>query len=176
MKKIIIYILTAALAVTMVLCAGSAAEAGDAEGPGPWNSEGLAARQEEVHEAAELLRELGVAEDSDGIKALQEEWWRCETMKNARYLGNYMVTGYDPYCPHCCPAASGLTASGKMVTIGYTVAMSKDFPFGTRIYIEGLGVYEVQDRGVGAGVVDIAMGSHAECALVTGRHDVWVVG
>lgn len=55
-------------------------------------SEGrLMARQEEVHAAAELLRELGVSEDSDGIKALQEEWWRCQARLYPRYTEEEVV-------------------------------------------------------------------------------------
>lgn len=55
------------------------------------------------------------------------------------------------------------------------MAMSGDFPFGTRIYIEGLGVFEVQDRGVGPGKIDVACDSHADCYALTGRYKVWVV-
>lgn len=51
----------------------------------------LMARQEEVHAAAELLRELGVSEDSDGIKALQEEWWRCQARLYPRYTEEEVV-------------------------------------------------------------------------------------
>ncbi len=96
------------------------------------------------------------------------------------YIGEFKVTGYDPYCTHCCSradgvTASGVTASGVTVTEGYTVAMCRDYPFGTVIYIEGLGTFEVQDRGVGSGKIDIALGSHAECYAVTGRYPVWVI-
>ena len=91
------------------------------------------------------------------------------------YLGEYRVTGYDPYCTHCCSRADGITASGVTVTEGYTVAMCRDIPFGTRIYIEGLGVFEVQDRGVGEGKIDIALGSHRECYKVTGNYKVWAM-
>lgn len=34
------------------------------------------ARQERLHDAAELLRELGFTEDSDAIRQLQAAWWR----------------------------------------------------------------------------------------------------
>lgn len=91
------------------------------------------------------------------------------------YLGEYKITGYDPYCTHCCARADGITASGVTVTEGYTVAMCKDFPFGTKIYIERLGTFEVQDRGVGEGKVDIALGSHEECYKVTGEYKVWII-
>lgn len=167
MKKLLIYILVAvAVSLPMEAIRTTAGAVG---------GEDYVARQEEVHSAAELLRELGLAEDDPAIKALQDEWWRCERMKNARYIGEYSVTGYDPFCTHCCGKCDGITASGAVVTEGYTVAMSGDFPFGTKIYIEGLGVFEVQDRGVEKDKIDIALGSHAECYAVTGRYDVWVL-
>ncbi len=168
MKKIIAYILAAAVVVALVMAGRTTAMAG-------FDDTELTARQVEVHEAAELLRELGVNENDPAITALQEEWWRCDKLKGARYLGTYAVTGYDPYCAHCCGKADGITASGAVATEGYTVAMSGDFPFGTRIYIEGLGVFEVQDRGVGPGKIDVACDSHADCYALTGRYKVWVV-
>ena len=77
MKKFIAYILAAVITAALVLAGAFAARAA-----GP---EELLARQEEVHAAAELLRELGVKEDSEGIRALQEEWWRCEARLRPRY-------------------------------------------------------------------------------------------
>ena len=90
------------------------------------------------------------------------------------YYGVCYVTGYNPYCSHCCGKSNGITASGKRAIIGETVAMA-GLPFGTRIYIKGLGYYTVQDRGVGRGCVDVACGSHAECYKLTGRYEVYLV-
>ncbi len=175
MKKIIAYIVTAAAVVALVM-AGSVTARATGSNPSSHLSEGsLTARQEDVHQAAELLRELGVDEEDQAIKALSDEWWRCERLKNARYLGVYTVTGYDAYCKHCCARADGITASGAVVTEGYTVAMCRDFPFGTKVYIEGLGIFEVQDRGVGPGKIDVACTSHSECYALTGRYKVWVL-
>ncbi len=135
----------------------------------------LTARQEEVHAAAELLRELGVAEEDAAIKALSVEWWRCERLRGARYLGVYTVTGYDIDCPHCQGKYVNQSASGVQLTPGRSVAMCKDFPFGTEIYIEGLGFYVVEDRGVGPGQIDVACSSHSECYALTGHYEVWVL-
>lgn len=46
----------------------------------------ISARQAEVHAAAELLRSLGVDEDSEAIVALSDEWWRCEYHTEAEYI------------------------------------------------------------------------------------------
>lgn len=92
-----------------------------------------------------------------------------------RFYGVCKITGYDPYCKHCCRRADGITASGKTATIGKTVAMSKDIPFGTVIEIDGLGRYTVEDRGVDAMKVDIACENHAACYKITGKYNVYIV-
>ena len=46
----------------------------------------ISARQAEVHAAAELLRSLGVDEDSEAIAALSDEWWRCELHTEAEHI------------------------------------------------------------------------------------------
>ena len=87
-------------------------------------------------------------------------------------IGELYITGYDPYCKHCCGKSDGVTASGVKAEIGM-VAM-KDLPFGTRIRIEGMGEYVVQDRGVKSGVVDVVCENHDECYKITGIKTVWV--
>lgn len=169
------YILAAVLILAVIAAAVLIGRTtANAAGPS-LDSAKLTARQEEVHEAAELLRSLGVAEESDGIKALSAEWWRCERLKSARYLGEYTVTGYDLWCAHCQGKWVGVTASGIPPVVGRTVAMCKDYPFGSQIYIEGLGIYTVEDRGVGPGHIDVACNSHAECYALTGRYKVWIL-
>ncbi len=90
------------------------------------------------------------------------------------YLGNFYITGYDPYCKHCCSRGDGITASGEAAEVGKTIAM-KGIPFGTRILIDGLGEYIVQDRGVGDGVIDVACDGHDACYEITGLRDVWII-
>lgn len=92
---------------------------------------------------------------------------------NLTFLGNYYVTGYDT-CSSCCGKSDGITASGVMATVGRTVAM-KGLPFGTRIYIEGIGYRVVEDRGVGAGKVDVLCSNHSECYAITGTYKVYIV-
>ncbi len=102
------------------------------------------------------------------------------------YLGRFWVTGYD-LCVHCCgiwsaehPSRIGTgyvqtTASGVPNQVGVTVAAGLEFPFGTVLYIEGVGERTVQDRGVGNGCLDVLCHDHAGCAEVTGWRDVWRV-
>ena len=80
------------------------------------------------------------------------------------YIGNHVITGYDPYCKHCC-SGTGLMASGNYAINGYSVAAS--YPFGTTLYIEGYGFYVVEDRGVDGKHIDIAAPSHEACYAIT---------
>lgn len=90
--------------------------------------------------------------------------------RNLEYIGDFFITGYDPWCSHCCGKAqpNAITASGAVAQVGVTVAMNKKYSFGTQIYIEGYGIYTVQDRGVKDGIVDIAAASHEACYELTG--------
>lgn len=63
---------------------------------------------------------------------------------NLIYLGKYKLTYYCS-CVKCCGKSDGITASGKKVQEGLTVACNS-LPLGTKISINGH-IYEVQDRG-----------------------------
>ena len=125
-----------------------------------------------------MARELGLPENDPIIQRASEIWWeedaRVKAEPKLTSIGTYYITGYDPYCPHCCGKSNGITASGIEAVVGDTVAM-RNYPFGTRIYIEGLGYYTVHDRGVGSGVVDVACANHAECYAITGWREVFIV-
>ena len=89
-------------------------------------------------------------------------------------LGEYKVVGYDPYCTHCCPRGDGITASGVPATVGRTCAI-EGLPFGTKLYISGLGEYVVEDRGVSGNMIDIACDGHAACYAITGTYEVFII-
>lgn len=60
-------------------------------------------------------------------------------------ITNLIVTGYC-CCTICCGShPSGLTASGKKPVEGITIAASRQYPFGTKVAINGH-AYLVQDR------------------------------
>jgi 3D (Asp-Asp-Asp) domain-containing protein len=46
-----------------------------------------------------------------------------------------------------CGKSDGITASGKKVTAKRTLACPKQYAFGTKVYIKGLGEYSCEDRG-----------------------------
>ena len=99
------------------------------------------------------------------------------TPSNMSYVGKFFVTGYDAWCAHCCGGdTSGVTASGKVATLGRTVATSKQFAMGTKLYVEGYGTYVVEDRGCAKGIIDIATDSHEACGSLTRDGiDVYIV-
>ena len=91
------------------------------------------------------------------------------------YMGNWRITGYDPHCDHCCGKHNGITASGRQAEFGVTCGVN-NLPLGTKIYIEGYGVYRVDDRGgMSKNHVDIACPSHDVCYQMTGYADVYVI-
>ena len=90
------------------------------------------------------------------------------------YLGSFQVYGYD-LCLSCCGKTDGITASGTQATVGRTVA-AKGIPYGTRLYIEGIGERVVEDTGgMAAGVIDVLCNNHSECYAITGKYDVYII-
>ena len=84
------------------------------------------------------------------------------------YLGNLYITGYV--------GTGNSTSSGEYPYVG-GVAMSRDYglPYGTTIYIEGLGTYVLNDTGCDYGVVDVFCDSVSACYALTRYTDVYVV-
>lgn len=80
---------------------------------------------------------------------------------NKEFLGTYQITFYCP-CSNCCGWSGGTAASGTTPTANYTCACGQDIPFGTEIYIEGLGTFVCEDRGVSSGWIDVFVNSHQQ--------------
>ena len=82
---------------------------------------------------------------------------------------NYVITAYCA-CMECCGKTDGITASCVKAVEGVTVAMDKSIPFGTKIYIDGVGERIVQDRGgaIKGNKIDLYFDTHQE-ALSFGR-------
>lgn len=77
-----------------------------------------------------------------------------------------------------CGWNTGITASGIIVKENRTIACAPEFPFGTMIEIEGMGLYRCEDRGgaIKGNKIDIYMETKAE-AFKFGRRNLvaWVV-
>lgn len=98
------------------------------------------------------------------------------------YQGVFKISHYCP-CFKCCgkqpwQAGYGITATGTTATEGRTIAVNpKLIPYGSKVYIEGLGWFVAEDTGGGlkSKHIDVYINSH-ERALQGGiKHAVvWV--
>lgn len=84
----------------------------------------LIARQEEVHAAADLLRELGIPEDNEAIMALQEEWWRCQ----ARLFPCFTEQEVVMLAKTMWGEAGGIKSLTEIACIGWTACNRVDDP------------------------------------------------
>ena len=140
----------------------------------PDYSQSLEALEKQVDYLKEKMNELEARLQGiqDGLEDLLETFDTAET---------YTVTAYAPLDPQ---ATYGLdyigdptiTASGDKPVPGQTVAAAKDIPFGTRVWIEGVGIRTVNDRGgaIKRGRLDLCMATKSE-AIVFGRQTKKVI-
>lgn len=135
-----------------------------------------------AHTIAETARGIGLSEEDSIIARAKEIWayndnWQHDLNKQLHeieeqiirlskysYAGEFKLTGYCN-CSKCCGKwANGKTASGTYPAEGRTVAAPKQYPLGTKLYIEGLGEYIVEDRGnLGNNVIDVYSNTHSGC-------------
>lgn len=91
--------------------------------------------------------------------------------------GGYIKFTATAYCgcAKCCGKSTGKTASGTIATAGRTVAMPSSYSFGTKIEIQGMGTYIVEDRGgaIKGNRIDIFFSNHQK-ALDFGRRTVYL--
>lgn len=94
---------------------------------------------------------VGIGQAIETAERVQEE-----TAPAMEYCGDYRVTAYAYYEGG---EENYYTASGATPVPYYTVATGDEFPFGTILFIEGIGYVEVQDRGgFGDGIIDLHIG------------------
>ena len=95
-----------------------------------------------------------------------------QNTKNEEWV-KFVATGY---C-NCskCGGGSGRTAMGTIPQANRTVAMPKGYSFGTKIEIQDMGTYIVEDRGgaIKGNKIDIYFNSHKE-ALNFGKRTVYL--
>lgn len=100
----------------------------------------------------------------------------AQITQNFKNLGSFRLSFYCT-CEKCCGAyATGLTKSGTTVTEGRTIAVDpKVIPLGSRVYIDGYGVFIAEDVGsaIKKNKIDIAVGNH-EQALKLGIDEATV--
>lgn len=82
---------------------------------------------------------------------------------NATALGSYTLSFYCP-CADCNGTADAKTASGTTPTEGRTIAVdSSIIPLGSRVYIEGYGMFIAEDTGsaIKNSKIDVFVSSHS---------------
>lgn len=137
----------------------------------------------EVNVTFELPKEDMVLE-LPPVKPIKQEKQEVKEL-----LGEFTITYYCS-CEKCCgswannrPVVDGqevvYTSSGAVAEAGITIAVdTSKIPFGTKLYIEGVGYRVAQDRGgaINGNRIDVYMDSHEE-ALEAGRHsaEVYIV-
>ena len=129
----------------------------------------------------------GLAEQIDNNYALMLELEQAnQTLNDLKseeyefvYLGEYKLTYYcDERYSHIC-GGSGVTASGRPTTVGSTIGVNpKEIPYGSIVYIEGLGFRSADDTGSGIGNkhIDVLVAGHQEALSQTLLNsDVWML-
>ena len=119
-------------------------------------------------EYQEVQEEIPIQEDvaseplvdtTDDSMVEDGERTEADFNESGLFLGAWTITAYCG-CPECCGSWSGSpTASGAWPTEGWTVACGS-LPFGSVVYIEGLGTRCVEDRGVYGDWIDVYFDDH----------------
>lgn len=120
-----------------------------------------------------------LCQENDALKAKIDELHESKTeILEYEYVGEYTITAYccEKY-PHIC--GGGNTASGVAPTSNLTCAVGdlEKYPFGTILYIEGVGIRVVQDTGgFGESKIDVAVEKHEDAVKWdTGKRKVWII-
>ena len=89
------------------------------------------------------------------------------SVDNLQEDAEYITFNVSAYCgcKQCSEGWGTQTASGATPVQGVTIAAGPQYPFGTKIHLEGLGTYIVQDRGgaIKGNKIDIYFNSHSKC-------------
>lgn len=136
----------------------------------PDYSQSLDALEEQIDFLKQKMEEMQdrIQDIRDGLDSL------LETFDMAK-AETYTITGYAPLDPQAVYGLDyigdpAVTASGDKPIPGQTVAADKSLPFGTKVWIEGVGVRTVNDRGgaIKRGRLDLCMATRDE-AIAFGR-------
>lgn len=130
-----------------------------------------------LEQADETIYKL--CQEKDELKARLEIKYENEReLLDYEYVGDLTITAYccEKY-PHIC--GGGNTASGTppIPYLTCSVGDTDKIPFGTVLYIEGVGIRVVQDTGAFDGSkLDVAVKTHKEAEnWKTKKHKVWII-
>ena len=135
---------------------------------------------DELHNQINNFDNVIMEKDAENERLQQEIDNLKDSKYEFKYIGTYKITYYcdERYTDHIC-GGSGFTASGVPTEVGTTIAVDPNvIPYGTEVYIEGIGFRTAQDRGgaVNGNHIDVLVQTHEEAlALGTTYKDVWVI-
>ena len=154
--------------------------------------------QVKTHELANYYRENLIDEHSEAvITNLQKNWFNLDEKKmvlqdkldklksdyesiKKNYLGSFKLTAYCP-CVSCSEGWGEITSTGVSPKEGRTVAVDPNaIPYGTKLYISGVGYRVAEDCGGGIkqNKIDIYVSDHSRCynsLFNQNSADVWIV-
>ncbi len=114
-----------------------------------------------------------IATSSDVLRAVSAQRRRNRVhmvrLPRGKFVAN--VSAYTAAADEC-GKSDGITASGARVRANHTLACPPSYPFGTRIKIDGMGVYTCEDRGgaIKGNRFDIYMKTKREAFAFGRRH------
>lgn len=117
----------------------------------------------EVEKNDALSKELGnIKHELDTVNITLEDLKSDEY--EFVYLGEFKLTAYcTELYPHICGTGTGNTATGTTVTPGRTIGVDPNvIPYGTKVYIEGVGWRVAEDTGsaIKDKHIDVAVDTH----------------
>lgn len=180
---IFIFVFACISTFTTLLCAATKMELDQ-------TSEQLSATQEELNVSIENIDKLSrkseqlATELSKTTKSLCKANDTIFALKSTEYqlifLGDFKITYYcSEVRKHICGIGTGTTATGTQVTPGRTIAVDpKIIPYGTQVYIEGIGWRVAEDCGgaVKGKHIDVAVYDHDTALNIgTSQEGVWIL-
>jgi 3D (Asp-Asp-Asp) domain-containing protein len=84
---------------------------------------------------------------SDNVDLKKQLKQRKGVMNKKYFVITFYTNGYESTQKHIGNKGYGITTSGTRAIEGRTIAAPKSIPFGTKVYIEGIGTRIVEDRG-----------------------------
>lgn len=127
-----------------------------------------------------------ISESNSRLLHVQDEMERLQQFVRSNdglqlEVKTVQTTGYAPLDPKavagmCFSGNPKITASGKRTTPGVTISASPEIPFGTWVWLEGLGWRRVDDRGsrIKGNRIDICFATRQE-ALKWGKRQLIMV-
>ena len=129
----------------------------------------------------EVLEVVGYAEEVEG--SLVGQWFKTSNgyakaehlseenpLDAATYMGEWRITAYAETGSPC--------ANGEYPEVGETIAHNS-LPFGTKVYIEDVGIRVIEDRGpawLGDEWCDLYLGVVWDCIVWGNQYrDVWIM-